>query len=95
MNNIGSDSCRDGGSVMYKHPAIKLLSGTEEDELWVDYRISQYGRKTPYWYIGYPDKGRRLTKEEFDEWVPWVINKVEQEIEQKQYNLDKFKNGIL
>jgi len=80
---------RDGGTKSFK---LRWLCSYFKDinakEICLDSRMRG---GTNEWYLGHPDKGRKLTQEEIDYIVPEIIKEVEADVKWRTCYLDDLK----
>lgn len=83
-------SYRDGGTKSFKVTWFSWYFKEEVKEVCQDDRI---GSKTKgEWFLGYPDKGRKLTDSEKEYIIPEIIKAVEADVEWRVYYLESIKN---
>jgi hypothetical protein len=81
---------RDGGTLYFKHPLIKNMTKSDIDEVCLDLRMST-NEEDIEWYLGYPDKGRLLTEKEKETIIPWITQKLNENLKVLEYQLKEIK----
>jgi len=83
------DSYRDGGTKSFRNRWFCAYFKMKDAEVCLDGRIRSETKGE--WFLGYPDKGRKLTQEEIDYVVPEIIKSVEADVKWRTHYLESIK----
>ncbi len=84
-------SYRDGGTKLFKNSWFCTYFKVMDAVVCQDGRINSQTKGE--WFLGYPDKGRKLTDSEKEYIIPEIIKAVESDVEWRVHYLDSIKNG--